>query len=140
MFDPQNYPIFVHFNDDFRINLTNLAVKFNLMDFTNLSGKCGGNFEENSSNNVEEFELKSHEIADLVSLIFSPFIASIRVLKGTNFAGNLLSQEVKNTRITREEVKIAIFRLNFSLFSQFFSFLSNLCRFFTKNLSLWITT
>ena len=124
MFDPQNYPILIHFNDDFRINLTNLAVKFNLMDFRNLSGKSVGNFGENSSNNVEKFELKSHEITDLVSLIFSPFIASIRVLRGSNFAENLLSQEVKNTRITREEVKIAIFRLNFcpflSNFSQFF--------------------
>ena len=120
MFDPQNYPILVHFNDDFRINLTNLAVKFNLMDFRNLSGRSVGNFEENSSN-VEKFELKSHEITDLVSLIFSPFIASIRVLKGTNFSGNLLSQEVKNTRITREEVKTAIFRLNFCPFFVYFS-------------------
>lgn len=116
MFDPQNYPILIHSNDDFRINLTNLAIKFNLMDFRNLSGKSVRNFEENSSNNVEKFELKSHQITDLVSLIFSPSIASIRVLKGTNFVGNLLSQEVKNTRITREEVKIAIFRLNFRPF------------------------
>lgn len=120
MFDPQNYPILIHFNDDFRINLKNLAVKFNLMDFRNLSGKSVGNFEENSSNSGEKFELKNHEITDLVSLIFSPFIASIRVLKGKNFAGNLLSQEVKNTRITREEVKIAIFGLNFSPFFPIF--------------------
>lgn len=90
MFDPQNFPIITHFNDQFISDLTDLAIKLKLVEM---------------NEDRENIILKSHEINDLISLIFSPFIASIRVLNGkSSFIGNLLSEHVKNLRITYDEV------------------------------------
>lgn len=90
MFDPQNFPIITHYNDQFITNLTDIAIKLKLVE--NLG-------------TGERTRMRNHEINDLISLIFSPFIASIRVLNGkSSFTGNLLSEHVTNTRITYDEV------------------------------------
>lgn len=92
LFDPQNFPIFSQYNDVFGSNMANIAFKLNLIE----------NF---SNDNGKDVELEDHQINDLISLMFSPSIALIRVLKGkSSFIGNLLSEHVKNTRITHEEV------------------------------------